>query len=474
MPTIKHLLLSLGMVAGLVGSLPTHAADDTEQASLIAQGKYIAIASDCAACHTLNSGQPFAGGQGIASPVGTIYASNISSSKQYGIGNYTEAEFADAVRKGIRRDGANLYPAMPYTSYAILTDQDIHALYAYFMHDVAPVDEATPVTKLPFPMNLRLSMKGWNMLFLSGKPMVNDPSQSAEWNRGRYLVEGPAHCSTCHSPRGFMMQEEKDKELSGGLVGAWYAPNITSDPVSGIGSWSQADLVNYLHTGRLSGKAQAAGSMGEAVEHSFQYLSDADLNAIAIYIKTIAPIRDGSDKASRFGQGEASSEVASFRGMKFDDTNAGNASGGQLFQGNCASCHSPKAQGSKDGYYPSLFHNSVTGSSNPNNLIATILNGVNRTTAEGQAYMPGFGGKPDDLNALSNEQVATLANYVLAAYGQPGTSVTAAEVDVVRQGGPTSNLILLARIGMVGGTAVVLLVIIFLLRRRKKRAETPA
>ncbi|MBB6243012.1 cytochrome c [Rhodanobacter sp. MP1X3] len=465
---INRFLFGIAMVASMAGSVASHAADDTNQASLVAQGKYIAIASDCAACHTMKSGKPFAGGLGIVSPVGTIYASNISPSTRYGIGNYTEAQFADAVRKGIRRDGANLYPAMPYTSYAVLTDQDIHALYAYFLHGVAPVDEATPATNLPFPMNIRLSMKGWNMLFLSGKTMVNDPSKSVEWNRGRYLVEGPAHCSTCHTPRGFLMQEEKNKEFSGGLVGAWYAPNITSDPISGIGSWSQTDLPNYLHSGHLRGKAQAAGSMGEAVEHSFQYLSDADLNAIAIYIKGIPAVRDSGDKASRFDQGNAGSDIANFRGMKFDDTNAGNASGAQLFQGNCASCHSPEAQGSKDGYYPSLFHNSVIGSSNPNNLIATILNGVNRTTAEGQAYMPGFGGKPDDLNSLSNEQIASLANYVLSTYGQPGTEVRPTQVEVIRQGGPTSNLVALARAGMIGGAIVLMLIIILLIRRKSR------
>ncbi|WP_271024260.1 cytochrome c [Rhizobium sp. RCAM05973] len=194
--------------------------------------------------------------------MGTIFTTNITPSATAGIGQYTEEQFARAVRAGVRADGANLYPAMPYTSYNVLTDADIHDLYTYFQHGVAPVDTAPTRTALPFPMNIRLSMMAWNLLFLGSGDSKTDAAQSPEWNRGKYLVEGPAHCSTCHTPRGFLMQEVSAHYLGGAQVGPWYAPNITSDATSGIGSWSKDELVRYLATGSLPGKAQAAGSMG--------------------------------------------------------------------------------------------------------------------------------------------------------------------------------------------------------------------
>lgn len=446
-------------------SASAFAASAPADADLIEQGRYLATASDCAACHTAKNGKPFGGGLAISSPVGTIYASNITPSTSSGIGNYTEAEFSRALREGIRSNGANLYPAMPYTSYAALSNDDVHALYTYFMQGVAPVNVKAPETKLPFPMNLRMSMKGWNLIFLDKDHYQNDPSKSAEWNRGHYLVSGAAHCSACHTPRGFLMGEETSKALSGGQVGAWFAPNITSDPVDGIGTWTQEDIVTYLHTGKLRGRAQAAGSMGEAVEHSFQYLSPQDLNAIATYMKTVPAIRNSTDLQSRYGRGTPVSAVATVRGVPY----SGNVGGDALFLANCASCHSASAQGSKDGYYPSLYHNSVTGASNPNNLIAAILYGVDRTTAKGQAYMPGFGSGPHDLNALSDKDIASLASYVRAAYGEQRTPVTAEQVAMVRQGGPSSNLLDLARWGMGMGVAFVLLVGLFLIRRFSRR-----
>jgi len=293
---IRALATASGLLIAVASHATTHSApSDPAQAQLISRGRYLATAADCAACHTMQHGKTFAGGLPISSPVGTIFASNITPSVTAGIGAYTEEQFAAALRKGIRADGANLYPAMPYTSYAAMKDSDVHALYTYFMHGVAPVDRATPKTELPFPMNLRASMMAWNLLFLNAKPYSDDPAQSAEWNRGKYLVIGAAHCSACHTPRGVLMQEESGQTLAGGQVGPWYAPNITPDRESGIGSWSKTDLVVYLRTGRLRGEAQAAGSMGEAVEHSFQYLSDSDLNAMAIYVQSIPAVRQNAD-----------------------------------------------------------------------------------------------------------------------------------------------------------------------------------
>jgi mono/diheme cytochrome c family protein len=358
---------------------------------------------------------------------------------------------------------------MPYTSYAKFTEDDIHALYLYFTQAIAPLEQRPPATALPFLMNIRASMIAWNLLFLDKAAFVPDPGQSPEWNRGAHLVQGAAHCSTCHTPRGFLMQEKKSgRALSGAQVGAWYAPNITPDPISGIGSWTKAELVTYLRTGHLSGKAQAAGSMGEAVEHSFQHLVPADIDAIATYIKTVPAIRDPADDVSRFSAGNSFSELVKLRGREGIRSDSESDPGGAaLFQGNCASCHSAEGQGSKDGYYPSLFLNSTTGSRNANNLIATILYGVNRTTSDGQAFMPGFGGHPTDTNALRDRNIATLGNYVLTHYGSADTSITEQQVAEIRRGGPSSPLLALARGGMaVAAGAVLLGAALFIMRRR--------
>jgi fructose 5-dehydrogenase cytochrome subunit len=437
----------------------------------VQRGAYIAIASDCTACHTAPGGLPFAGGLPIASPVGTIYSTNITPSSSAGIGAYTEQEFARAIRKGIRKDGANLYPAMPYTSYRLLTDADVHDLYNYFLHGIAPVNTTPQPTALPFPLNIRMSMMAWNLLFLSNGSFQENPAQPADWNRGKYLVDGPAHCGECHTPRGFLMQVESSRYLGGGQVGPWFAPNITPDAESGIGSWTQQEVVQFLRSGSLPDKARAGGGMGEAVEHSFQYLSPADLTAIATYLVTVPPIHDAADVKSRFDFGAPASAVATLRGANAvaSETDP-SATGAALYSGNCAACHSVFGQGSKDKYFPSLFHNSVTGAGNSSNLIATILYGVQRTTSSGEAYMPGFGGEKTDPYQLNNSQIALLASYVFQQYGRP-QSVSESDVAVIRQGGPTSPILLLARFGVVAGVAaavILLLLILFLVFSRRR------
>jgi fructose 5-dehydrogenase cytochrome subunit len=462
----------LVLIAGIVPAGMSHAADSPDQAAAIKRGEYLATAADCGACHTTPGGKPFAGGLAIGTPLGTIYSTNITPSMDFGIGRYTEEEFARALRRGIRRDGANLYPAMPYTSYAKFSDDDAHALYAYFKQ-VTPVDQSTPKTELPFPMNIRLSMMAWNLLFLDSAAFVPDPQQSAAWNRGAYLAQGAAHCSTCHTPRGFLMQEQASRALSGAQVGPWYAPNITSDPVSGIGNWTKDDLVAYLRTGHLSRKAQAAGSMAEAVTKSFQYLTAPDLDAVATYVKSIPAVRDPNDGASRFTVGKASAELTALRGSDGISSDVANPGGAELFQGNCASCHSAEGQGSKDGYYPSLFMNSATGAKNATNLIAAILYGVDRTVSDRQSFMPGFGGHPTDANSLSDRDITVLGNYVLARYGSAGTAITEQQVAEVRRGGPGSPLPALARGGVAAAAIVVLLGIAFVVFRRRKTVSSP-
>jgi mono/diheme cytochrome c family protein len=457
---------------------PTLSVAQDFSAELVEKGRYLATASDCVACHTAKGGKPMAGGLAIDSPVGTIMSTNITPSKETGIGNYTEAQFSDAVRKGVRADGANLYPAMPYTAYSFMSDEDVHAMYAYFMKGVVPVEEKNAETSLPFPMNIRASMIGWNLLFRNNTPLADDPKQSAEWNRGRYLAEGAAHCSTCHTPRGLLMQEQTSLNLSGAQVGPWYAPDITSDKVTGIGTWSQDELVTYLKTGRLAGKAQAAGSMGEAITHSFQHLTDADLKAIATYVESVPSTHPAaaSSGATRFDQGKPVNELAALRGKGFDNGMKGAHSGAQIFSANCASCHGFNGQGTADGYYPSIFHNSATAGVNASNLIATILYGVERETESGHVFMPPFGDQPNAVTRLDNVEVASLANYILKDYGNSKLTVTAHDVGVIREGGPKSDIVTLARIGMGAGALVVLALIamIVILPRRGRTGSDKA
>ncbi|TMV79087.1 c-type cytochrome [Thioclava sp. BHET1] len=424
----------MGLMAGLgltPQMMPAADAAATQAAASesVSQGQYLATAGDCAACHTAPGGKPYAGGLGIDSPLGKIYASNITPSKTDGIGAYSEAEFARALRQGIARDGTHLYPAMPYTSYAKLTDQDVAALYAYFMKDVQPVDAPAPQTALPFPFSQRWLMAGWNLMFLDDHPFQPDSGKSAEWNRGAYLAQGLAHCSTCHTPRNAMMAEESGARLTGASLGTWYAPNITSDPKAGIGSWSEAQIVQYLKTGSNGSTAQAAGPMAEAVEHSFQNLSDADLKAIAVWLKTVPDHSGAGTQASRdsFGAPQLATE-ASLRGVADPTDN-----GFRVYSGSCAACH--QASGGGNPYYPALYHNSATGAQTPDNLISAIVYGV-QLTAGGTAHaMPAFGPKGTFSNRLTDQDIVDVSNYVLQHFGNPALTVTLADVERIKAGG---------------------------------------
>jgi mono/diheme cytochrome c family protein len=439
----------------------------------IKHGEYLSIASDCGACHTASGGKPLAGGLPIESPLGTIYSTNITSSQQYGIGRYSLQQFSEALRRGIRADGAHLYPAMPYASYALLTDEDVKALYAYFTKAVPAVDEPpAKTTSLPFPYDLRFSMAFWNALFLEAKPFTPDPSMPAEWNRGKYLVDGPAHCGECHTPRGFFMQQDRGRQFAGAVLGSWYAPNITSDANAGIGAMGADELLRYLKFGKVDGKAQAGGEMGLAVQLSFNKLSDDDLKAIVAYVRSVPSIGDAGTKA-RFAQGKPFTEVAKFRGvgaMSSSEALPGGAA--QLFAANCASCHGIGAGGSRDNYFPSLFHNSALATGGGRNLVATILFGVNRSTADGFAFMPGFGGNTTDIAAFTNEQVVELANYLLQHYGNAAYSVTPQMVEQVRSGqAPKPLLAILVDIGKWLVCALVILLTLWRIVRHSSRTR---
>lgn len=425
-------------------------------------GKRLAVAADCVACHTAPGGKPFAGGYPLSSPMGVIYSTNITPSKTAGIGGYTSEQFARAVRDGVTPDGTQLYPAMPYTSYSKMIDADVGELYNYFMHEVQPVDATTQETDLDFPFNIRSSMLGWNALFHSQKRFTPDPGKSAEVNRGDYLVNALAHCDTCHTPRNILMAAETSKPLAGGALGSWHAPNITSDKTSGIGAWSSDELVAYLRTGHADDKAQAAGPMAEAVEHSLQHLDGADLKAIAAYLLQTQPINTGETKA-RHEFGQASADELILRGGRPEDN-----PGWHIFSGTCANCHQANGQGTRG--YPSLFHNTATSRSS--NLIAAIVYGVHREVNGVEIDMPAFG--PDALftDRLNDQQIADVSNYVLSRYGNAALKVTAADVAQVREGGPKAPLAVMAKFTLpvivLTGVLIGLMAMMLISRRRRQ------
>ena len=428
---------------------------------IISKGEYVAIAADCAACHTSKGGAPFAGGYSIKSPMGVIWATNITPSKQFGIGNYTLEQFSRAVREGVTPDGHRLYPAMPYTAYAMMTDEDTAALYAYLMKEVKPVEVASKTTDLPFPFNVRASMMGWNAIYANNKPFVADTSKSVEYNRGKYLVDGLAHCSACHTARTLLMGEDTSRPLGGGSLGSWYAPNISADKTNGVGGWSDDELYAYLKTGHVAGKGQAAGPMAEAVENSLQHLSDGDLRAIVTYLKQ-GPAVGGNEAKPRYAVGQPSMDEFALRGNAVQSVDAG----WKVYTGTCAACHGAQGEGAQG--YPSLFHNTTTGADRSDNLVATILYGVQRTVAGKEVAMPGFGPGAAYTERLSDEQVADVANYVLKNFGQARPDVTPQSVALMRAGGATPTLVLLTRYGIAAAIVLVIVLALLLVRRSRK------
>jgi len=439
-----------GLVLAATGASYAHAADGATPA-LIERGKNLAVAGDCIACHSAAGRPEYTGGLAIASPLGTIYSTNITPSVKAGIGGYTLDQFSRAVRTGVRADGSHLYPAMPYTAYAKLTDDDTAALYAYFMHGVAANDTPAPVTKLPFPFNIRLSMAVWNALYLDGKPYVADKSKSVEWNRGAYLAQGLAHCATCHTPRNFLMAEDAAQYLRGGSLGTWYAPDISPGALSD-GGWDQAALQAYLATGHAPNGATAGGPMLEAIDKSFSKMDAQDIKAISVYLTDlpgtarkaatpanvpVLPSSDIAEMAGKIGAGE------------------------RLYRNNCAACHQLNGDGVRG--LPALRNHPSLRHPNADNVGMAVLEGV---WPEHRQGMPGF------EDELTDREVAELTNYVMATFGGSRVTIDEQRVRTLRAGGETSSLLLLARAGMALGVLVVLAVLLWWRRRRRSGPST--
>ena len=388
---------------------------------------------------------------------------NITPSKTTGIGNYTLQQFSDALRRGLDEKGRHLYPAMPYTAYAKVTDDDIAALYAYFMHGVAPVDARPARTALPFPFDQRWAIGVWDALFLDRTAYRPDPQKNAEWNRGAYLVQGLAHCGTCHTPRNLLMAESSSRFLGGGKVGGWDAPNVTSDANSGIGGWTDAELVAYLEHGDARGKSQAAGPMAEAIDNSLRHMRDEDLKAMAVYLRTVPAIRDSHDIRPEDAWGSASNQLATVRGYTMPQ-DPDSMSGAQLYDAWCATCHQASAEGSFDGEMPALFHNTAMGRADSDNLVMVTLEGIQRIgPAEAAVLMPGF-------TQLSDRQLATLSSWLTNHYGNPAASVTADQVRRLRNG-PGDYLVVAVRVAMVVALLLIAWVVLAVVRRQRRKVD---
>ncbi|KAF1046007.1 c-type cytochrome [Xylophilus sp.] len=417
------------------GAVPA-AAPDAPDAQVI-RGEYLARAGDCISCHTRAQGAPFAGGLPMATPFGTIVSTNITPDRQHGIGEYTQEDFARALRKGRARDGHYLYPAMPYANFARLSDDDLAALYAYFMKGVKPAAQDNPRTDLKWPYRMRWLMAGWNLLYLPGRPYQPDTKQTAEWNRGAYLVQGLGHCSACHTPRGFAGAEKASTErdgglfLSGAVIDGWYAQPLRNTAAPGLAGWSTQELVEYLKTGRTAHTA-AFGPLAQVVTNSTQHLSRDDLGAVAAYLKSLGS--DGSGPAGAALQPPAPAPQSKPSQPPTDPTALARRSGrtdrpgALVYVNNCAACHRSDGQGASRTF-PTLARNSAVAAQDPTSLIRIVLQGSSMpytAQAPSELGMPGFGWRLTDRN------VADLLTFVRSSWGNRAGAVTPGQVAQVR------------------------------------------
>ena len=394
---------------------------------LVKRGEYLARAGDCVACHTAKGGKPFAGGLAMATPIGTIYSTNITPDKQTGIGDYSYDDFQKAVRQGIAKTGDTLYPAMPYPSYAVVSDEDMHALYAYFMQGVPAVEQANKATDIPWPLSMRWPLVIWRKMFAPEvKPFEPSTQDDEGVNRGRYLVEGLAHCGACHTPRSITMQEkvlnghDNTTYLAGSSspIDGWTASNLRGDNRDGLGRWSQQELEQFLRYGR-NDQTAVFGGMTDVVEHSLQYLTDADITAIARYLKTLAP----QDPHQTPFTADDTVAKALWKG---NDQQAGASE----YVDSCAACHKTDGTGYKR-FFPQLKGNPVVLADDPTSLIHIILTGARLPAVAGAPTaitMPAFGWRMND------QQVADLVNFVRSSWGNTQSStVSASDVAKIRE-----------------------------------------
>jgi mono/diheme cytochrome c family protein len=403
--SVRHIVVGAALALAL--STAAVKAADQQSFALVDRGRQLTTAADCMGCHTKPGGKPFAGGVALQTPFGTLVAPNITPDREAGIGDWTDEEFLRAVREGRGRGGKRLYPAMPYPSYTKMSSDDVLAIRA-FLKTVDAVPVKIEPNQLPFPFNIRSAMAVWNALNFTPGRLEPDPSKSAEWNRGRYLVDALGHCGTCHTSKNLLGAEKPDDYLQGSVLQGWFAPNLTSDPHKGIGALSEQDIVNYLKTG-ANAKSVASGPMAEVIEKSTSHMSDEDLKAIAAYLKdrsiaNAAPPARLADSDPRMKAGQA------------------------IFKDNCAACHTEQGRGSA-GLFPTFAASPIIQSDDPTTLIRVVLKGTQGAYSPAAPTAPAM---PSFAWRLSDPQVAAVLTYIRNGWGNAAAPVSSGDVASVR------------------------------------------
>lgn len=402
--------LGIALAASLVmfGVARSHAAmTDAQRFAQIEKGRYLATVADCAACHTLpENGKPYAGGRPIETPFGNIVSANITPDHRTGIGAWSDQQFDDAVRRGVRPNGQRLYPAMPYPAYTKMSHDDVLAIRAY-LQSVAPVHNAVNRNTLPFPFDIRTSMLGWDWMFFTPGELKPDPQKPAEWNRGRYLVEGPGHCTSCHTSKNFLGADKSSGYLRGYLIQGWYAPDLTNDERTGLGRWSLDDVVAYLKTGH-NRTSTATGPMAEEISHSSSKWNDDDLKAAAIYLKSLVRQADSPAKVA------ANDPVM--------------VAGQAIYRDVCSACHMIDGKGVPQ-LFPSLAEAPSVRQQDPASLIRIVLRGARSVPTDAEPTAPGM---PGFSWQLDDAQIAAVVTYVRNAWAPTAPAVSADAVKKAR------------------------------------------
>jgi alcohol dehydrogenase (quinone), cytochrome c subunit len=408
---------ALVVLGVLLGSC---AATNAQESSKLSKGEYLARAGDCVACHSVRGGKAFAGGLRMGTPIGAIYSTNITPDPQTGIGHYSLEDFDRAVRSGIAKDGHRLYPAMPFPSYAKIKDDDLQALYTFFMTEVVAVNQSNTPNEIPRYLSPRWPLALWAFFFAPKGPYVTHQDRDAVWNRGAYLVEGLGHCGACHTPRGWAFQEKAFDAggasfLQGAELDAWSAPNLRGDLRTGLGAWSPNDIMTLMKTGH-NDRTTVFGSMLDVINNSTPYLTDEDLRAMAVYLRSLS----ATTQQEAFAYSEATTQ----------DLQKGrpNSDGAAIYLGACAACHGADGKGQAP-FMPPLAGNPAVLDGNPSSLINLVLNGAEPLVPKG---VPDAYRMPQFRIQLTDERIAQVLSFVRGAWGNDAAAVTTEQVKMLR------------------------------------------
>jgi mono/diheme cytochrome c family protein len=388
------------------GLLTQHFDDALPNAAQLRRGQYLVAAGDCVSCHQREGGEPFAGGLGMNTPFGVIYTPNITPDRNTGIGAWTRDQFYRAMHDGKDAQGNDLYPAFPYPWFRRVSREDDDAIFAY-LTTVPAVSYTPPKNDLPFPLNFRSLVGAWNMLYLDTHNFQSDPGQSAEWNRGAYLVTGLGHCGGCHTPKNFLGADKSKQELQGGTLDNWVAPDLTGNSRTGLGGWSVDDIAEFLASGR-NAHAAAGGAMADVISHSTSHISDADRRAIAVYLKSQPA---GPNIAS-----SAPDAGAMHRGA-------------EIYSDACASCHLDDGIG-QSRLFPPLGKDAMLQQVDPTGLEHLILGG---TRVGVSAERPSPLGMPSFAWKLSDQEIADVSTFIRNSWGNQAAPVAASDVRDLRK-----------------------------------------